>query len=345
MKRLFAAGLCAALLLLTACGDGLQTERLGGVHTAAGDVYPESVASLDGEAVSFDEFRYYYLNFRDMYLSGKSASLTEEDEASLKEDVLESLKNNRAVTLLAAERGVALSEAEVKEARQEIADTVTLYGKEGLVESLHASYMSQQLYRETARFTRLYQKLFDSYFGENGDETFSDEEFLAYYKEHYIAVQEIYLPYARGEKAEECPETTAKAEAVLAEYESGTDFWTLVEKYGEDPGMELEPDGYYFTLGEAEDVLYAASAALEENEVSEPVEAAAGIYLIRRVAIKDEKALKRKADVLEGYEDGAGETHAGVYDELFLAKLQERSKSITVRFDAIWSEIDSASVY
>ena len=346
MKRVFALTLCACFLLLTACSNGLQTEKIGGVHTSSGDLYPESVATVNGEAVSFDEFRYYYLNFRDMYLTQNKAAFDDPAaEEKLKADVMESILNNRAVKILAAERGVALSSQDKADARQEIADTIELYGLDGLIESLHASYMSQQMYRETTSFTRLYQKLFDSYFGENGTDVYSDDEFLRYYKDAYLAVQEIYLPYARDEKAGDCPHTMAKAETILAEYEAGTDFWKLVEAYGQDPGMELEPDGYYFTEGEAEDVLYQASAALKENEVSGPVEAAAGIYLIRRVAIKDEKALKRKTDVLEGYEDGAGDLHSGVYDELLLSILQKKSKEISVQYEAVWDEISSASVY
>lgn len=346
MKRIFAFAVGALLVLMTACSDVLQTEKLGGIHTDGGDVYPEKVATLDGEAVSFDEFRYYYLNYRDLYLSkDKNAFSDPAAEERLKEEVLDNLLSNRAVRLLAGERGISLSPEEKKAAKAEIEETVALYGKDELIEKLHASYMSQQLYRETASFTKLYQKLYDSFYGENGTDSYSDGEFLAYYRENYLAVQEIYLPYARGEKAGDCPGTLAKAQTVLAAYNEGADFMDLMEEYGEDPGMELEPDGYYITEGEAEDVLYQAGAALAENELSQPVEAAAGVYILRRVPIKDEKALKRKADVLEGYEDGAGNRHSGVYEDLFLALLREKGKTISVVKEPVWEEISSDTVF
>ncbi|MBQ3865287.1 MAG: peptidylprolyl isomerase [Clostridia bacterium] len=346
MKLRWLAAALLAALFLTACGDGLDTEKLGGVRTDEGEVYPERVLTLEGEAVSFDEFRYYYLNYRDQYAADKKIPLgTDEGEEALKNEVLENLLIKRASLLLAAEKGVALTAAEEKEAKKAVADSLSLYGKEALAESLHASYMSQQMYREMTLYAALYDKLYGTLYGEGGSEAWDDAAFLKYYKENYLAAQEIFLPYEKGETAGDCEKTRAAAEEIRAKVDAGEDFWKLVETYGEDPAMELEPDGYYFTKGEAEDVLYEAALALKENEVSLPVEAESGVYLIRRVAILEEKALRRKADVLSGYYDGAGEYHSGVYEEAFRQMLEEKAKSVSVEKDPIWDAIRSDTVF
>ncbi len=346
MKRIVALILCGVFVLFAACGKTEEPEKLGGVRTAAGDVYPEAVATIEGETVGFDEFRYYYMNYRDLHLSEDENAFEKEGaEEALKDEALDGILKNRGARLLAEERGISLSDGEKKEVEEAIKQDLSLFGEDDLIQSLHESYMSRQLYRESLSFQKLYQKLFDSYYGEGGTDVYDDEAFLRYYKTNYLAVQEIYLSYERGEKAGSCPQTRQSALAVVSRLETGEDFWKLVEEYGEDPGMELEPDGYYFTQGEAEEVLYQASLSLKENEVSEPIEAATGIYIIRRVPIRDEKALKRKTDVLNGYEDGAGVHHAGVYENLFLSLVEAKSQTLKVEKMPVWDEISTKSVY
>ena len=95
---------CALLLLvsLVGCGSGSAAEKLGGLHTDSGDVYPEEFLTFDNEEVSFDEFRYYYLNYRDMYLEEDPDYFSREGaEKALKEEVLQCLLDSWAVRFLA----------------------------------------------------------------------------------------------------------------------------------------------------------------------------------------------------------------------------------------------------
>ena len=70
------------------------------------------------------------------------------------------------------------------------------------------------------------------------------------------------------------------AQTVAEEARRGVDFDELVEKYGEDPGMENNTDGYYFTDdGSMVKEFQDASFALDEGDISDPVKTTHGNQL------------------------------------------------------------------
>ena len=57
------------ILSLAACSDeGKPRPAAGGIHAKSGDVYPKEFLTFDETDVEFDLFRYYYLNYKNMYL-------------------------------------------------------------------------------------------------------------------------------------------------------------------------------------------------------------------------------------------------------------------------------------
>ena len=340
---------CALLLLvsLVGCGSGSAAEKLGGLHTDSGDVYPEEFLTFDNEEVSFDEFRYYYLNYRDMYLEEDPDYFSREGaEKALKEEVLQCLLDSWAVRFLAKENDVSLDREEKETVQTNMQDTIALFGsEESFLEDLHASYMSRQYYETMMNYSSLYYKLFNTLFEAGGKEAYTDEEFYEYYEKNYLAVQELFLPFADGETADACPDTLARAAELRQKAEDGADFWALIEEYGEDENMLRYPDGYYITEGQAEDALYEASKALEIDGISEPVAGQTGVYLIRRVAMKRVRMDENRDIALFGYRDSLDEWHAGEYDRVFQELYRERAEMIKIEYGKYWDLVSTGTVF
>lgn len=74
-----------------------------------------------------------------------------------------------------------------------------------------------------------------------------------------------------------------KANAVYKEAISGADFNELIAKYGQDPGMEQNPEGYIFTTGEMVAQFEDAAFALKDGEISKPVQSVYGWHIIKKI--------------------------------------------------------------
>jgi len=345
--------LCLVLTILIAlssfsCGQTEEPpEKLGGIRTDQGDLYPDEFLVFNSESISFDEFRYYYLNYRDMYLSEDPAYFSREGaEEDLKQEILQCLLDSWAVRFLAKEHKVSLTKKEKKAVQSDI-ETIkgSFESEEAFLSSLHASYMSRQLYTSMMEYSALYLKLFNTLFEDGGKLSWSTEQFYSYYREHYFAVQQIYLPYAEGESAKTCDATRAKADAILAEAGSGKDFWELVEQYGNDRNMLSYPDGYYITEGEAEQVLYEALRALQIGQISQPVCGETGVYLLKRVELKERYMDENRQTALFGYTDSLDEWHNGAYDEVFQTLYREKANTIQVQYQSAWDLISTETVF
>ncbi len=348
MKR-FLCGAFSVLFLLASfasCGNR-TTEKLGYLLVDGAQVYPESVLQLDGETIGFDEFRYYYLNYRDLYLEEDPAAFeSETKETELKNEVLQSLLYSYAVRFLAKENGISLTKEEKNQVQNDIETTIDFYGgRDAFLTMLHESYMSEQYYREMMEYSALHLKLFDTLFAEGGAWAWDEETFYRYYEENYLAVQVVYLAYRDNETAENHPKTLALSQEIYEKAAAGEDFWGLIEAYGEDSEMEGYPDGYYITEGEAENVLYEASKALAIEAISEPVAGGSGIYIIKRVPLKKERMDENKETALMGYTDSAGTWHSGAYDSVFADRYEARAAEITATFGEYWDKISSQSMF
>ena len=347
MKKSLVYLLCFCLLipLFSACSE--ERERLGYLLADGAETYPESVLELNGESVSFDEFRYYYLNCRDEELKKdenhfQSASA----EEALKEEVLDLLKNKFAVTLLCREEGIKLDSEELKKIESEMETTAELYGgSDAFLKNLHASYMSRQYYREMLEFTAMRDQLMAKQFGQGGEWAWTDEEFYRYFEDRYLAVQVLKIAYRGDDTAEDPSQTLEVLAPIQEELAAGADFWAMIETYGEDDEMEGYPDGYYVTRGEAEDALYDAAEALKIGEISDPVAGADGLYLIRRVALKKDRMDENRMTALYGYTDSLGSYHSGAYDDVFEEKCRERAAAIEVRYEPVWEQISTKTVF
>ena len=130
-------------------------------------------------------------------------------------------------------------------------------------------------------------------------EKYSDAENDAMYnlvldyfeKNEYVRAKHILIQYPQNPTEEEREAAFSKSLDVLVEVKAMKDiseFDALIEKYNEDPGMKLNPDGYYFTRGEMVKPFEEATYALEIGKTSSLVESDYGFHIILRLPLDDE---------------------------------------------------------
>lgn len=98
------------------------------------------------------------------------------------------------------------------------------------------------------------------------------------YSELFVTAKHILISADDTNKAE----AKKKAEKVLQKAKAGEDFDKLIAEYNEDPGMEMYPDGYTFTLNEMVPEFEESAFSLKEGEISGLVESVYGYHIIKK---------------------------------------------------------------
>jgi len=137
---------------------------------------------------------------------------------------------------------------------------------------------------EAARYAAL-SKLFEEYASLRGIE---GDEFTHVVMAVILTVMEdpdMFAPFEQYMPEEDggmSPEELLALE-LIERANAGEDFWTLIETYGQDPGMWSNPEGYTFTTGVMVPSFEMATRELEIGEISGVVWSDFGIHIIKRV--------------------------------------------------------------
>lgn len=119
----------------------------------------------------------------------------------------------------------------------------------------------------------------------------TDEEVEQYFKDKFLRAKHVLImtqDQTTGEPLDETgmAEAKAKADDVLAQAQSGANFDTLISQFGEDPGMESNPDGYIFTDGEMVTEFEDAVKSIQPGEIT-MCETSYGYHIIQRLALDE----------------------------------------------------------
>lgn len=96
------------------------------------------------------------------------------------------------------------------------------------------------------------------------------EDVKRYYEKFFVRAKHVLVD----------DEETAKT--VYEKAIAGEDFDALIAEYGNDPGMEQNPDGYVFTTGEMVPEFEKGAFELEVEKISEPIKTAYGYHVIKK---------------------------------------------------------------
>lgn len=286
-------GLSLAMAVsITACSGGA-----GGTLT---DAMKEDGAFLTvgDKAVSYDEFRYYFLHVKaslEQSASSGAASGSEASSAStgaanldlpsILTQTEEDLKNNHALNTWTKEQGVEMTEDDQSVVDQYISLQETQMGGEtAFNEALQTIYSTPDLFRTMMEESYLQDKAINEWFLKNyADQVVEDMQAA---DPGYVRVKHILVQFEDTTEGADHSAEKAEAEEALNKAIAGEDFDSLIDQYNDDPGMLTNPDGYIFTTGEMVQEFEDASFALAENAIStELVETSYGYHIIQRLPI------------------------------------------------------------
>ena len=241
----------------------------------------DPMMTVNGNDVSFDLFRYYYLSSKARFDSGDDSLWTGEDAEDAKQQLLdytnEGILSGYAIMALAEENNIALTDADKKELDDNIATlTEQLGGEDAYQEALASQHYTDTVYRELYSTSMLMEKVLTELYG---------ADIKADIAKNYVRAQHILVKYTDSTATEHADEL-AKAQEILDKLNSGEDFEALMAEFNEDTG---EPDeGYYFTTGEMVQEFEDAAFALKEGEISEIVPTSYGYHILRRLPMEED---------------------------------------------------------
>lgn len=308
----------------TASVPQLDFEALYASHDA-----DEVVMTMDDEDVTWEEYFYWlyysgvqvnnYINQMAANMSAYGMNVTWDDAAddtgiSFKDYVVQLAEDNirqiHSIKKFSAENDVTLTEDNLKAIEeQRKTDMVNLCGEEvsdeEFAEFLKSTYyLPIKVYNDMNEINYLYQNCFAKLYGEDG-EKLSDEKAEAYLKDsgYMNAAHILFMTVdpSTGEALDDetIAEKKALADKFAAELAGITDteklqerFAEIKDEYCEDTGKEAYPDGYIFTPGTMVTEFEDTVNALEDYQVSEPVESRYGYHIIMRLPLTIDTVLK-----------------------------------------------------
>lgn len=263
MQKRLVALVCAATLaagMVSGCGSGKKVVLTTGMKK-------DEVFRIGSASCTLPEAMIYLTNMQNQYeavygeeiWNAKNGGESLEQEA--KEQVLAELAQVKAMTLLAAEKGISLSD---KEEERAAAAAKEYYASLSETEktSLGADEETvKQMYREYALAARVYQQIV-----EDVNPEISDDE-----------ARTITVLQIRMEDKEEAQDVCDQAKEEAADFES------LAERYSEDRTIS-----YSFGKGEVDAAIEKAAFDLGKDEVSDVIEAQDGFYILKCISTFDE---------------------------------------------------------
>ena len=155
-------------------------------------------------------------------------------------------------------------------------------------------------YFQTSVLQTLYSRIYEDALADRESEMAKkalEETLKVFEEDEYVRAKHILImfPDGEGEDGEMTDEqkaaTLAKANEVLDKVNAMADiseFDALIKEYNEDPGMESNPNGYYFTKGQMVAPFEESAYSLGEGETSGLVETNYGYHILLKLPLNDE---------------------------------------------------------
>ncbi|MBR5459256.1 MAG: peptidylprolyl isomerase [Clostridia bacterium] len=284
---------------------------------------PEYVMTIGSAPVTFQEYRYHYLNTKLDYDGGNEEVWEDYPEyiPVLLNTVEESLIELYSIRSLCKEAGV---ESDIDAVYDTIAEYRGEMSRAEFKEGLKSFHLTEALYAYVLEGYQLYDKLFDHYFAENGEMAMSDGEVYDYADEYYYHTRHILI-YPNTTMTD--AEYEKHIATVLEEAQNAENFDEIIGKYSNDTAMENY--GCYFTDGEKHENYENAVRELEIGEISEPILTGDGYYIIKRLPVE-----KEDTEVLRDI----------IYNRKYADMIEKRIEEIDVGYSEEYSLIAPTTV-
>lgn len=220
--------------------------------------------------------------------------------SAAREDVLDSLIENRIISQKAKESNISVSPEEVQNAFEHMVSKSGL-SREEFMAKMKDSGMTEAAYLEQLKYQVLQGKLVSADI--RSKTVITDEEILDYYDTHYTSqvskgglyLLQIGLLWRDKENPDASAEVLRvnkleamkKAEEVLALARDGEDFKELAKKYSELPSAADGGDLGVFQLDEMAEYMRDGVQGLKPGEISEIIETPDGYQIFKLINNED----------------------------------------------------------
>lgn len=217
-------------------------------------------------------------------------------------EMLDELISSTQIMLFAEEKGVTVSDAELKKVKTDLEAEKKQYGEAQLNDYLKTMNITEEQYVKIMQNSLRYTTSFNAIFDLELFDGFKKADVEKFYNENYLRAKHVLIMFTDAEGKTRTDEEALKlAKDVQKRLNNGESMDTLMAELSEDPDSKTYPDGYVFinTKGMDEtlksslpsvmvDEFTAGTAALSVGKVSNPVKTIYGYHVIQRLDIREE---------------------------------------------------------
>ena len=259
-----AAVALASVMMLSACGQSANSDN-------------PIVMTVGDTQITESEFNYYMNTYKENYNMGQA-----------KKSSLEYCQRNQLIVEVAKAMDITLTDDEAKQVKSTISNFKAQQGGKKAGDKLLKKYGVDDDIMETIISASTYSKqIMDQL--DVAEPT--DDEVKQYFVDNYLRAKHILIAtkdMTTGADLDEdkLAEAEKKANEILERAKNGEDFDALIKEYNEDPGMESNQDGYFFTDGEMVSEFEDATKSIEPGEIT-MCKSDYGYHIIKRLPIDE----------------------------------------------------------
>ncbi len=307
MKKFVAIMLVSVLALGCLAGCGSKKE--------------DTVMTVDGVDVSFDEYMYYLNTAASTLISYYQAStgggvdwdgvcIYDKTRTNAEWCINEALYN-AAQGCVIMSKGKSMNALPTDEQLKSLEDNISTIRKNyeesddpdaAFADALNGQGFTLESFKAVNKINFTLSNIFTSLYGENG-EKLSEEKLQTYIEENgYMTsahilfrtkedvkgengqtTQEELSDSAKAEKKAQAEKLCKELKAIKDDTQRKEKFFEYMKEYSEDPGKESFPNGYCFTEGTMVEEYTDTTRELKNYEVSDVVESDFGYHIIMRL--------------------------------------------------------------
>lgn len=307
MKKFVAILLVSVLALGCLAGCGSKNE--------------DTVMTVDGVDVSFDEYMYYLNTAASTLISYYQAStgggvdwdgvcIYDKTKTNAEWCINEALYN-AAQGCVIMSKGKSMNALPTDEQLKSLEDNISTIRKNyeesddpdaAFADALNGQGFTLESFKAVNKINFTLGNIFTSLYGENG-EKLSDEKLQAYIDENGFMTSAHILfrtkedvkgddgkttekelsDSAKAEKKAQAEKLCKELKAIKDDTQRKEKFFEYMKEYSEDPGKESFPNGYCFTEGTMVEEYTDTTKELKNYEVSDVVESDFGYHIIMRL--------------------------------------------------------------
>ena len=257
----------------------------------------DTVMKIGGFDVSFEHYRYLYMNIRDELLSSENDYTAEELDTQIRDTVMKSLKHYASISELAKNKKISLTSDDSAYIDELVNETISDYGsEEEFQNALREAYSTEDFFRYALELQQLETKLLSYMTSEATGELAADDATIEndVYKNFYRAKQVLI----KNDNGKSKTQNLELANKILSDALSGENFDTLIEEYSED----TTGGDYCFTAGQLLEEFENAVSSISSGEIySEVVETEVGYHIVMRTDITEDYINSHFDDLRSAY--------------------------------------------